>query len=191
MNMTEQQATDREWVARTKEGDERAFRALVEHYEGQVAATVVGMLGRGDEADDMGQETFIRFYESLDKFRGEAAVGTYLTRIAINLSLNAIERRHRMRWRFWSRDDEDNAPIEPGVDGRLQRAALDSSEQVHAALQKLNPDFRAVVVLRMLEGYSTKETAELLEIADGTVLSRLSRGMKQLQEIFKSEVDTQ
>ena len=61
---------------------------------------------------------------------------------------------------------------------------------MHAALQKLNPDFRAVVVLRMLEGYSTKETAELLEIADGTVLSRLSRGMKQLQEIFKSEVDT-
>lgn len=190
MNMTEQQATDREWVARAKEGDERAFRALVEHYESQVAATVIGMLGRGDEADDVGQETFIRFYESLDKFRGEAAVGTYLTRIAINLSLNAIERRQRMRWRFWSRDDEDNTPIEPGVDGRLQRAALDSSEQVHAALQKLNPDFRAVVVLRMLEGYSTKETAELLEIADGTVLSRLSRGMKQLQEIFKSEVDT-
>jgi RNA polymerase sigma-70 factor (ECF subfamily) len=190
MNMTEQQATDREWVARAKEGDERAFRALVEHYESQVAATVIGMLGRGDEADDVGQETFIRFYESLDKFRGEAAVGTYLTRIAINLSLNAIERRQRMRWRFWSRDDEDNTPIEPGVDGRLQRAALDSSEQVHAALQKLNPNFRAVVVLRMLEGYSTKETAELLEIADGTVLSRLSRGMKQLQEIFKSEVDT-
>lgn len=188
--MTEQQATDREWVARAKEGDERAFRALVEHYESQVAATVIGMLGRGDEADDVGQETFIRFYESLDKFRGEAAVGTYLTRIAINLSLNAIERRQRMRWRFWSRDDEDNTPIEPGVDGRLQRAALDSSEQVHAALQKLNPNFRAVVVLRMLEGYSTKETAELLEIADGTVLSRLSRGMKQLQEIFKSEVDT-
>lgn len=190
MNMTEQQATDREWVARAKEGDERAFRALVEHYESQVAATVIGMLGRGDEADDVGQETFIRFYESLDKFRGEAAVGTYLTRIAINLSLNAIERRQRMRWRFWSRDDENNTPIEPGVDGRLQRAALDSSEQVHAALQKLNPDFRAVVVLRMLEGYSTKETAELLEVADGTVLSRLSRGMKQLQEIFKSEVDT-
>lgn len=189
MNMTEQQATDREWVARAKGGDERAFRELVEHYEGQVAATVVGMLGRGDEADDVGQETFIRFYESLAKFRGEAALGTYLTRIAINLSLNAIARRKRMRWRFWSRDDEDNAPVEPGFDGRSERAALDNNEALHAALQQLKPDFRAVVVLRMLEGYSTKETAELLDIADGTVLSRLSRGMKQLQEIFKNEVD--
>ncbi len=189
MNMTEQQATDREWVARAKEGDERAFRALVEHYEGQVAATVIGMLGRGDEADDVGQETFIRFYESLDKFRGEAALGTYLTRIAINLSLNAIERRKRMRWRFWSRDDEEDAPVEPGMDGRSERAVLDRGEEVRAALLKLNPDFRAVVVLRMLEGYSTKETAALLDIADGTVLSRLSRGMKQLQEIFKNEVE--
>ncbi|MFT5090723.1 MAG: RNA polymerase sigma-70 factor (ECF subfamily) [Candidatus Latescibacterota bacterium] len=189
MNMTEQQATDWEWVARAKEGDERAFRELVEHYEGQVAATVVGMLGRGDEADDVGQETFIRFYESLGAFRGEAAVGTYLTRIAINLALNAIERRKRMRWRFWSRDDEDNAPVEPGFDARDARATLESGEEVHAALQKLKPDFRAVVVLRMLEGYSTKETAALLEIAEGTVLSRLSRGMKHLQRIFKNEVD--
>jgi len=189
MNMTEQQATDRLWIARAKEGDERAFRELVEHYESQIAATVVGMLGRGDEADDVGQETFIRFYESLEKFRGEAAVGTYLTRIAINLSLNAIERRKRMRWRFWSRDDEDNAPVEPGFDGRDARATLENGEEVHAALQELKPDFRAVVVLRMLEGYSTKETAELLDIAEGTVLSRLSRGVKQLQGIFKNEVD--
>lgn len=187
--MEEQLATDTERIARAKAGDERAFRALVEQYESRVAATVVGMLGAGAEAEDVGQEVFIRFYEALDVFRGDAAVGTYLTRIAINLSLNAIKRRKRMRLRFWSRDEEHNAPEEVGVDGREERAGQERREEVQAALQQISPEFRAVVVLRMLEGYSTRDTAEMLDLAEGTVLSRLSRGMKKLQEILKSEVD--
>lgn len=189
MYMEEPRATDTERIARAKAGDERAFRELVERYESRVAATVVGMLGAGVEAEDVGQEVFIRFYEALDSFRGDSAVGTYLTRIAINLSLNAIERRKRMRLRFWSRDEEPNAPEEVGVDGREERAGQERRQEVHAALQQLSPEFRAVVVLRMLEGYSTKETAVMLDLAEGTVLSRLSRGMKKLQEILKSEVD--
>jgi len=70
-----------------------------------VAATVIGMLGHCPEAEDIGQETFIRFYKSLDKFRGDASVGTYLTRIAINLSLNEIKRRRRQRKFFFSKSD--------------------------------------------------------------------------------------
>ncbi len=185
-NMAEQVGTDRALIDQARTGDEVALRALIERYEPQVAATVVGMLGPGDEADDVGQETFVRFYQSLDKFRGDAALGTYLTRIAINLSLNALERRKRQRWRFWSRDDEQ-APPEPSVDGRDEQTASERAQAVHAALDQLKPAFRAVVVLRMIEGYSTKETAALLEIAEGTVLSRLSRGMKQLETILKDE----
>ena len=60
---------------------------------------------------------------------------------------------------------------------------------MHAALQRLDPAFRAVVVLRMLEGYSTKETADLLDIAGNAVLSRLSRAMKKLEDILKNEGD--
>ena len=119
--MVEQVGTDRALIDQARAGDEAALRVLIERYEPQVAATVVGMLGPGDEADDVGQETFVRFYQSLDKFRGDAALGTYLTRIAINLSLNALERRKRQRWRFWSRDDEQ-APPEPSVDGRDEQA---------------------------------------------------------------------
>ena len=187
--MSERESTDAALIDRARAGDEAAFRGLVERYESQVAATVVGMLGPGEEADDVGQETFVRFYQALDKFRGEAALGTYLTRIAMNLSLNAIKRRQRQRWRFWSRDDEEKAPPEPSFDGRDEQAAADRNAAVHAALAELKPDFRAVVVLRALEGHSTKETAALLEIAEGTVLSRLSRGMKQLETILKNEVD--
>ncbi len=80
---------DRSLVDRAQSGDEQAFRILVERYEGAVAATVIGMLGHG--AGDVGQEVFVRFYRSLSRFRGEAAVKTYLTRIAINQSLNALK----------------------------------------------------------------------------------------------------
>ena len=86
---------DDELLLRARAGDDRAFRLLVERYEGRVASVVTAMLGAGDEAEDVGQETFIRFYRSLDRFRGEASLGTYLTRIAINLSRNALRRRRR------------------------------------------------------------------------------------------------
>ncbi len=185
-NMVEQAGTDRALIDQARTGDEAALRILIERYEPQVAAVVVGMLGPGDEADDVGQETFVRFYQSLDKFRGDAALGTYLTRIAINLSLNALERRKRQRLRFWSRDDE-LAPPEPSVDGRDEQTKRVREQTVHAALNQLKPAFRAVVVLRMIEGYSTKETAALLEIAEGTVLSRLARSMKQLATLLKDE----
>ena len=104
--MSERESTDSALIDRARAGDETAFRTLVERYESQVAATVVGMLGPSEEADDVGQETFVRFYQALGKFRGEAALGTYLTRIAMNLSLNAIKRRQKQRWRFWSLDDD-------------------------------------------------------------------------------------
>lgn len=184
--MSKQVGTDRALIDQARTGDEAAWRTLIERYEPQVAATVVGMLGPGDEADDVGQEVFVRFYQAPDKFRGAAALGTYLTRIAINLSLNALARRKRRRWRFWSRDDEQ-APPEPSVDGRRQQATRDREQALQAALNQLKPPFRAVVVLRMIEGYSTKETAALLEIAEGTVLSRLARGMKQLKTILNPE----
>ena len=83
-------------------------------YESKVAATVVGMLGAGNEADDVGQETFIRFYNALKNFREEASVGTYITRIAINLSLNELRRRKRRRFLFKATDPENEAE-EPAV----------------------------------------------------------------------------
>ncbi|MBT6144193.1 MAG: RNA polymerase sigma factor [Gemmatimonadetes bacterium] len=175
---------DLELVERARAGDDGAFRVLVERYESQVAGTVVGMLGPGADAEEVGQDAFVRFYESLHRFRGEASVGTYVTRIAINLALNASKRRKRDRWRFWSRDrDEDPAP-DPVFDGRDAVDQAGRDQLVQEAVQELKPDHRAVVVLRMLEGYSTKEAAEVLEIPEGTVLSRLARGMAHLKTIL-------
>jgi len=119
----------------------------------------------------------------LGDYRGEAALGTYLTRIAINLSLNELKRRQRMNL-FFFRPAADS----PGLDlkdEQNRQDEYDTKQAVHHALQQLEPKFRSVVVLRMLQGYSTKETAEILKLPLGTVLSRLSRAQDKLKELLK------
>lgn len=177
--------TDTELLNRARAGDHRAFQKIVERYEGRVAATVIGMLGHGQEADDVGQETFIRLYRHLDRFRGEASLATYVTRIAINQSLKALKKRQRWSERFFSRDDEELYLEEPPAGGGDPVGERERRELVQAAVQQLHPDHRAVVVLRMLEGYSTRETAEMLGVPEGTVMSRLSRALSKLEAILK------
>lgn len=173
--------TDHELIQKTRAGDAKAFEQLVKRYESQVAATVTGMLGKSDDADDVGQEVFIRFYKAIDRFREESGLGTYLTRIAINLSLNALKRRQR-RWSLFKHtDDEVKAAMADPTDSF---ATIEKKEMVHMAIQKLEPEFRAVVVLRLIDGYSTAETAELLGVPQGTVLSRLARAQKKLRAIL-------
>jgi RNA polymerase sigma-70 factor (ECF subfamily) len=138
------------------------------------------MIGKTLETEDIGQETFIRFYKNLKNFRGDSGVGTYLTRIAINLSLNEIKRRKRKNVLFVIHDNENiemaENTNEPGM--------KEEKDLVHKAIQNLAPKFRSVIVLRIIEGYSTQETANLLKIPVGTVLSRLTRAQKKLKEIL-------
>jgi RNA polymerase sigma-70 factor (ECF subfamily) len=174
--------SDEDLVARARAGDDRAFALIVERYESAVAATVIGMLGDGDEADDVGQETFIRFHRALHDFRGESSVKTYLVHIAMNLSLNALKRRRRSFFRF-VRDDESAGNVaesRPGPDDRVE--ARETRERVRKAVMQLSEHHRAVIVLRMFSGYSTREVAETLRVAEGTVMSRLSRAMKELEK---------
>ena len=167
-------------MARAREGDRGAFRVLVERYEDDVGATVAAMLGPSAEVDDVAQEVFIRFFRTLDRFRGDASVRTYLKRIAINRSLDVLRRRKRNLARFFSRDDEAPPP-EPLFDQGAEIDARERQRLVQEAIQMLPPKHRAVVVLRMIDGYSTDETAELLGIPYGTVLSRLSRALDRLK----------
>ncbi len=146
-------------------------------YERPIAATITGMLGRCDEVDEIGQQVFIRFYEALPKFRGDSSVKTYLTRIAINLSLNELKRRKRRFTLF--------RPVEDAAEIRSNDAEPHSDMAlIEQALARLSPDARDVVVLRLVNGYSTEETAEMLAIPVGTVLSRLSIARKKLRDLL-------
>lgn len=158
---------------------------LVERYQGAVAAVTVSYLGLGPDAQDIGQETFIRFYQSLAKFRGDAQVRTYLTRIAINLCYDHLRKRKRHTITSLQELDSD-AALPPALvtDDAPQAELRERSERIQKALQTLDNPFREVVTLRMVMGYSTRETAELLKLPEGTVLSRLARALKKLRPIL-------
>lgn len=165
-------------VARAARGDDRAFRTLVERHQSAVARTVIGMLGAGDDADDVGQETFVRFHQALGTFRGESSVRTYLVRIAMSCTLNAIRSQRRRDLRFV----RDDVALENATDPTVPAAVPDDgAARIREALDQLTPEHRSVVVLRLVEERSTKETAEMLHVPEGTVLSRLSRAVKQLR----------
>lgn len=174
--------SDLELVGLVRSGNDKAFEVIVERYEEQIARTVIGMLGDTEGADDVGQETFIRFYRSIQKFRGDASLGTYLTRIAINLSLNELKKRSRTLTLFYRKGDEEETYDVPEKRDAFEQA--DAKEIVDQAMERLDPPFRAVVVLRMIDGYSTKETADILDLPIGTVLSRLARAQKSLRDIL-------
>lgn len=175
---------DEELVARAKRGDRQAFRLLVEGHQDAVTRMVTGMLGPTQEVDDVVQEAFIRLYQSLDRFRHDAAIGTYLRRIAINRALDTLRRRKRILGRFVSRDDTAEPMHDTSVDEGLRLEIKERGQIVWQAIDKLSPKHRAVVILRLIEGYSTEETAEILSSAYGTVLSRLSRATKRLRELL-------
>lgn len=180
---SKQKLDDQELISKARDNDNEAFKELIKKYQSQVAATVIGMLGYCAEAEDVGQETFIRFYKSLDKFRGDSSVSTYLTRIAINLSLNELKRRKRKGKLFYNNANDKIKDIPDQSNSKKQR---EIKEIVHQGIQNLEPKFRAVLVLRLIDGYSTQETAQILKLPMGTVLSRLARGQKKLKEILAS-----
>jgi len=164
-------------------GDKKAFGEIVTSYEKMVARTVKGMLGDSVFAEDIGQEVFIKLYYSLSEFRGDSKLSTYIQKIAINLTLNEIKRRKRTFSMFLSRDNNEIRQIEI-ADSKSEEKA-EAAEIVNKALMSLDPGFRIIVMMRMLQGYSTRETADILNLPIGTVLSRLSRAQEQLRKILK------
>ena len=174
--------SDEELIRRARQGNRHAFSLLVERYEDRVAATIIGMLGPGADAEDAGQETFVRLYERLDQFRGESSLGTYLTRIAINQALQVLRKRKRWTRRFRSREAHADELPHPTGDARDDLEREERKQLTYCTLQELSEAHRSVVVLRLLQGYSTKETAEILNIPEGTVMSRLYRASNQLAE---------
>ena len=172
--------TEKALIEKVLNGDRNAFRKIVEQYESTVAAAVYGMLGRCSEAEDIGQEVFIRFYNALGRFRGDSTIKTYLTRIAINLSLNELNRRKRRKQFFeTSISEKINDIKEPE-----ETSWKEDWEIIHKALGRLDEKYKSVLVLRLINGYSTREAAQILKLPAGTVLSRLSRAQEKLKSIL-------
>lgn len=183
MKESYRQADENELVKASLIGDKLAFGEIVNRYRKLVARTVKGMLGDSVFAEDIGQEVFIKLYYSLPEFRGEAKLSTYIQKIAVNLTLNEIKRRKRFFSLFSQKGN--NEMYEYEIADHDDSEKREATELVNKAMMSLDPKFRIVVAMRMLQGYSTKETAEILNLPLGTVLSRLSRAQEQLKEVLE------
>jgi RNA polymerase sigma-70 factor (ECF subfamily) len=171
--------TENELLEHARQGDQRAFKSLVECFEQPIATVVKGILGDCAEAEDVGQEVFIRFYKSMHQFNGKSTLKTYLTCIAINCSLNELKKK-KLTFSI------NNVELQNGL--MIKQAGnsnYENQELIDKALNLLPHRQRSIVVLRLMQGYSVKETAKILQIPAGTVLSRLSRATETLKKILK------
>jgi RNA polymerase sigma-70 factor (ECF subfamily) len=173
---------DKDLVQIAITGVDQAFSEIVKRHKSKIANIIFSMLGYTQEAEDVGQEVFIRFYNSMSNFKGEAELKTYLSRIAINLSLNELKRRKKRR--FFSLDKVGNNKS-LWYKNNLQEN-IENKDMVNKSLQRLNPKLKSVLVLRLVNEFSTEETAKILNIPIGTVLSRLARGQEKLRKILSS-----
>ncbi len=174
---------ENELVRASLDGDKLAFGEIVRRNQGMVAKTVKGMLGNTADAEDIGQDVFVKLYRSLQDFRGDSKLPAYIQKIAVNLTLNEIKRRKRFLSVFARKDNSEMPHLE--IADHDNERKRDAFETVSRALMSLSSKYRIVVTMRMLQGYSTKETAEMLNLPVGTVLSRLARAQSQLKEILK------
>jgi RNA polymerase sigma-70 factor (ECF subfamily) len=175
--------TEVELVALAKGGHTAAFGEIVRRLEPRVAATVIGLLGRGMDAEDVGQETFLRLYRSLSAFRGDSSLASYTTRIAINLCRDHRRRQKRRSSVFVAALDRH---VENIVDSHEGASSLPDRELLQRGLERLPFEYREVIVLRLLDGLSTRETAEILKIPEGTATARLARGQMKLRDLLQS-----
>ena len=180
--MSPDSALESQWLALALKGDAEAFGNLIQRHEKSVYRTAYRMVRDRDEAAEITQESMVRAWQNLSRFRGEAPFAGWLSKIAIHLALNRL----RERKKFVRPADEEQH--EAAMDSGLQEGTTPLSELINresaAALQQaiseLPEDFRTPLVLRIYEEYSYDQIAESLSLPLGTVMSRLYRARERL-----------
>lgn len=180
-----------EFIERLKRGDAVAFEELVAERSGEIYGLLFRLTENSEEARDLTQETFLRAFQNIGRFRGEADLRTWIYRIAINQARN--------RWRWWRRRRRDSTVSLDATQGQSNQTLIatlaESSENpeqqtlaheregaLRSALQKVGRTYRETVILRDIEGFSYEEIASTLGINVGTVKSRLARGRQELRQ---------
>ena len=188
---------DRAIVAECQMGDVQAFGILVEKYQKKMLNTAYRMIGDYQEACEVTQEAFLSAYRAIKKFRGEAAFSTWMTGIVLNQARNRMKQmKNRSRHETVSLDEPVMTP-----EGLISREAAaedcsaaeqvekkETARMVQDCINALDPEFREVVVLREIQGYSYEEIRDILNLPDGTVKSRLFRAREVLKETLKKRM---
>jgi RNA polymerase sigma-70 factor (ECF subfamily) len=174
---------DMDLVTRTLEGDRRAFEALIGRYERPVYNAAFRMLNDSDDARDVAQTVFLKAYEKLGDFNPEFRFFSWIYRIALNESVNHLNRRGRTEELA-----EEPAAGEEGPDDEMDREM--QSRRLQVALMRIKPDYRAVIVLKHFLDCNYAEISRILDIPKGKVKSRLYSGRQLLKDALASGPDS-
>lgn len=158
-----------------RNGDRMAMETLVRRFERPVFNAAYRMLGNADEASDIAQTTFLKVFENLHRFNPKYKFFSWIYRIAVNESINQLNRRNRLE----VLGDNESSPG-PGPDTMTEHGRL--SQEVQSVLLDLSEDHRAVIVLRHFVEISYREIGEVLQIPEKTVKSRLFSARQQMKE---------
>jgi RNA polymerase sigma-70 factor (ECF subfamily) len=179
--------TDDELMAQGASGDEDAFRALVARWEQPLFAFLHRMLGSTEEAQDVGQETFLRMFQQAGRYQPSGQFKSWIFRIAGNLARSRLRRRKIVRWIRFEPLAHDRAQPTPGVDVQLERD--DVRDAVRNALARLPERQRQAILLRRYENMRYEDVAGVMGTTVPAVESLLSRAMATLRkDLAGSEV---
>jgi RNA polymerase sigma-70 factor (ECF subfamily) len=172
-------SNEQELLIEVKRGSHDAFRVLVQTHMKPAYDIAYSILGDHDDADDVAQETFVNVHRSLTKFRGESDFDTWLFRIVKNCALNRLKQRKKKQRREveLAIADDEMVSLNAGV-----ATTEDTRAHVERALHELPTLQRAVVMLRHMNGLSTRQVSRILECSEGTVKTHLHRGLKKMRD---------
>jgi RNA polymerase sigma-70 factor (ECF subfamily) len=169
---TDKVAAEKRWVQKARNADPYAFEQLYRANVDKIYGLCLRMTGNASEAEDCAQEAFIQAWNKLDKFRGDAAFGTWLHRVAVNVVLGRMRKSKREQDRIRAVSD-----VAPPAETAADNGELRDLEQ---AINELPSGARHVFVLHAVYGYSHGETGDMLGIAEGTSKAQLNRARRLL-----------
>jgi len=183
---------DEELVRRFQSGDTEAFSDLVVRYQDRVFTLSMRWMGDTEQASDVSQDVFVALYRSLDRFRGESKLSTWIFRVTVNhcknRRLHLRRRKSDLHEPLEGLSQDEDAPARqladqgPGTDARLHRS--EAGRLLQEALDRLDESHRTILVLRDVEDLPYEEIADILELPRGTVKSRLHRARAELARVL-------
>lgn len=181
---------ERELILQLKNGNESAFRQLVELFQHRVYNTVLSIIQSQEDAEDLCQEVFIEVYRSVHLFKGEAKVSTWMYRIASNKALEFLRKKKTQKRFAFVRSlfvQNDEPEIQPGHFDHpgVQLENKERGRVLFAAIDKLPDNQRVAYVLCNLEGLSYQEICESMELSKSSVESLLFRAKQNLRKLLK------
>lgn len=186
MTAGEVQRDEAELVARARAGDRDAFADIVWRHQDAVYTLAHRLVGP-DLAPDVTQEVMVRAWRSLAGFRGDAALATWLHRITVNTAWTLRRRAARHEARPIDDTLVETGLVDPAVSPEHAGEMIDVRSALRAAIARLSPGQRTVLVLRDVYGWSTEEVAEELRISSTTAKVRLHRARKRVRELLAEE----